>query len=201
VGVLALSALSWSAGALYSRRAALPTSPTRATAVQMIAGAVLSVILGLALGEHRSFSFADVTLVSALAVAYLFVAGALVGFSAYLWLMRVTTPSRVATHAYVNPVVAVLLGWAVAGERVTGATLVAMGVIVAAVVLIVSAPRRGEAPSTTRDEATPRRDSLRHAESAETDVALSARGRVRAIIPVWRARATKIARPIRSRST
>jgi drug/metabolite transporter (DMT)-like permease len=110
--------------------------------MQMMAGAVLTLVLAFALGEHRAFSWDKVTPVSALAIAYLLVFGALVGFSAYLWLMRVSTPSRVATHAYVNPVVAVLLGWAVAGEHVSGMTLVAMSVIVAAVVLIVSAPRR-----------------------------------------------------------
>ena len=81
-------------------------------------------------------------------MSYLVVAGALVGFSAYLWLMRVSTPSRVATHAYVNPVVAVLLGWTVLGEAVTMRTGAAMAVIVAAVVLIVSAPASAAKPAT-----------------------------------------------------
>jgi drug/metabolite transporter (DMT)-like permease len=153
VGVLTLSALAWSAGALYSRRAIVAASPARSTAMQMIAGATLALVAGLALGEHRDLSLADITPVSLLAIAYLMVAGALVGFSAYLWLMRVSTPSRVATHAYVNPVVAVLLGWAIAGEPVTARTLVAMAVIVIAVVLIVSAPgarRRDERPAAAR---------------------------------------------------
>jgi drug/metabolite transporter (DMT)-like permease len=140
VAALALAALAWSAGALYSRRAALPTGAARATGTQMLAGAALSLIVGFALGEHHTVVLSAITPVSVLAIGYLVVAGALVGFSAYLWLMRVSTPSRVATHAYVNPVVAVLLGWAVLGESVTARTGVAMAVIVAAVVLIVSAP-------------------------------------------------------------
>ena len=148
VGALVFSALSWSIGALYSRRVAqsapTPLSPARSTGMQMIAGAALTLVIALALGEHRAFSWAAVTPVSLMAVGYLLVFGALVGFSAYLWLMRVSTPSRVATHAYVNPVVAVLLGWTVAGEHVAGTTLVAMAVIVLAVILIVSAPARVE---------------------------------------------------------
>ena len=140
VAALAAAALTWSAGALYSRRVAVPGSAARTTGMQMLAGAVLSLVLGIAFGEHRSLSVAAITPASLAAIAYLVIAGALVGFSAYLWLMRVSTPSRVATHAYVNPVVAVLLGWAVLGEAVTIRTGIAMAVIVAAVVLIVSAP-------------------------------------------------------------
>lgn len=139
-GALALSALTWSAGALYSRRLAPSGSRARTTGMQMIAGALLSFVVALALGEHRELSLADITPASLVAIGYLIVAGALVGFSAYLWLMRVSTPSRVATHAYVNPVVAVLLGWAVLGEAVTTRTAVAMVVIVLAVLVIVSAP-------------------------------------------------------------
>jgi drug/metabolite transporter (DMT)-like permease len=141
VAALVLASLTWSGGALYSRRTALPKSPARATAMQMLAGSVLSLGVGFAIGEHERFSFAAITTQSVLAIAYLVVAGALVGFSAYLWLMRVSVPSRVATHAYVNPVVAVLLGWAILGESVTARTGVAMAVIVVAVILIVSGAR------------------------------------------------------------
>lgn len=197
VGALTLSALLWSIGALYSRRSPLPLSATRSTSLQMMAGAVLSVLTGLALGEHHELSLAAITPLSAIAIGYLVVAGALVGFSAYLWLMRVSTPSRVATHAYVNPVVAVLLGWAVAGERVTGMTLVAMAVIVAAVVLIVSAPRSTAARRGDRGVA--RRPSLVWS-ARRPGFVLSARARVGAIIPAWRARASKNARRLESRS-
>ena len=153
VAALALAALAWSTGALFSRRAALPAAPARATGMQMIAGALLSLGVGFAIGEHHRLSFAAITSTSLIAIAYLVVAGALVGFSAYLWLMRVSTPSRVATHAYVNPVVAVLLGWVVLGETVTVRTGIAMAVIVMAVVLIVSGARRK--PLTDSDIASP----------------------------------------------
>ena len=146
IASLALAAFTWSLGAMYSRRAAASPSPARATAMQMVAGAILSMITGFAFGEHHRLSLAAVTPASMLAVGYLVVAGALVGFTAYLWLMRVSTPSRVATHAYVNPVVAVILGWAVLGESVTSRTLVAMAVIVLAVVLIVTAPKIVRSP-------------------------------------------------------
>jgi drug/metabolite transporter (DMT)-like permease len=79
-----------------------------------------------------------VSTTSALALVYLIIFGSLMGFSAYIWLLRVTTPTRAATYAYVNPVVAVFLGWALAGEAITGQTIVAAGVIIAAVVIITT---------------------------------------------------------------
>ena len=165
-GALALAALAWSMGALFSRRAALPASPARATGMQMIAGAALSLGVGFALGEHRDLSVAAITPSSLIAIGYLVVAGALVGFTAYLWLMRVSTPSRVATHAYVNPVVAVLLGSLVLGEEITARTAVAMAVIVVAVVLIVSASAT-KRPTTNRATPLPKaRDRRRLAERA-----------------------------------
>jgi drug/metabolite transporter (DMT)-like permease len=158
---LILAALAWSGGAMYSRRSAIPGSPARATGMQMIAGAFLSMLCGFAIGEHHQFSWAAVTASSVIALAYLVLVGALVGFTAYLWLMRVSTPSRVATHAYVNPVVAVLLGWAILSEPFSQRTGIAMAVIVVAVVLIVSAPKRG------RPAARRRVLSFRHGELAE----------------------------------
>lgn len=196
VGALVLSAFLWSVGALYSRRAVAPASPARSTGMQMIAGALLSIVSGFALGEHRGLSLAGITPVSAFALAYLVVAGALIGFTAYLWLMRVSTPSRVATHAYVNPVVAVLLGWAVAGESVTGWTAVAMAVIVAAVVVIVSAPAT---KATTGTLGTDRQAAPLTTVPVEARTGLA--GRARAIIPAWRARATSRTRRLRSQST
>lgn len=196
VGALVLSAFLWSVGALYSRRAVAPASPARSTGMQMIAGALLSIVAGFALGEHRELSLAEITPASVFALAYLVVAGALIGFTAYLWLMRVSTPSRVATHAYVNPVVAVLLGWAVAGERVTGWTAVAMTVIVAAVVVIVSAPAAEATAATHETDRQPTHSTAARG-AAHTGLA----GRARAIIPAWRARATRRTRRLRSQST
>lgn len=190
VGALLVSALAWSGGSLYSRRAARPGTAARATGMQMIAGGLLSVVVGLVAGEHRAVTLSAISPASLIAIAYLVVAGALVGFSAYLWLIRVSTPSRVATHAYVNPVVAVLLGWAIAGETVTGRTMLAMAVIVVAVVLIVSAPAASRPPVTGHQPA-----------ARQPGRALSVRARARAIIPAWRARGTGTKRTTESQFT
>ncbi len=147
--VALLAALSWAAGSLYSRRAPLPARPLVGTGMEMLAGGVLLGILGIAIGEAGRIQWALISLDSLLALAYLIVFGALVGFSAYLWLLRVAPTSLVSTYAFVNPVVAVLLGWVIRGEPLTLRTVLAGGVIVAAVALIVTArPARQSAPGT-----------------------------------------------------
>jgi drug/metabolite transporter (DMT)-like permease len=134
--VLALGTLSWAAGSLYSRHAHLPASPMLATAMEMLGGGVLLLLAAGARGEWARVDPGAVSLRSALAVGYLIVFGSLVGFTAYIWLLRATTPARVSTYAYVNPVVAMVLGWALAGEPLTPRTLVAAAIIIAAVALI-----------------------------------------------------------------
>jgi len=137
--VLALGCLSWSFGSVYSRHARLPASPLLGTAMEMLAGGVLLLAAAAIRGELAAVQPAAVSLRSTLALAYLVVFGSLVAFSAYVWLLRVTTPARASTYAYVNPVVAMLLGWALAGEPLTPRTLLAAGVIVGSVVMITSA--------------------------------------------------------------
>jgi drug/metabolite transporter (DMT)-like permease len=137
-GALLLGALCWATGSLYSRRAPLPPSPLLGTAMEMLGGGACLAVAGLVSGEWGRLDLAAATPRSLLAVGYLVVFGSLVGFTAYVWLLRVSTPPLVATYAYVNPVVAVLLGWAFAGEPVTARTLVAAAVIVGAVVLITT---------------------------------------------------------------
>lgn len=136
--VLMLAALSWAAGSLYSRRARLPTRPLLATAMEMLAGGALLGVAGIARGELGDVHVSRVSGASVLALAYLIGFGSLVAFSAYVWLLRVARTSVVSTYAYVNPVVAVLLGWAILGEPVTARTLLAGGVIMVAVLLIVT---------------------------------------------------------------
>ena len=143
--MLILASLSWTAGSLYSRRAPLPSSPLLGTAMEMLGGGAGLLVAGLVAGEWRRFELAAASPRSLLAVAYLVIFGSLVGFTAYIWLLRVTTPALVATYAYVNPVVAVFLGWALAGEPVTARTLVAAGVIVGAVMLITTYRARPQA--------------------------------------------------------
>lgn len=134
---LLTAALLWAIGSLQSRRVALPASTLLATAMEMIAGGAILLAVAGATREWSGFSLAAVSTKSWLALGYLIVAGSLLGFSAYIFLLGATTPARVSTYAYVNPVVAVFLGWLFAGEAVTPRTILATLVIVAAVALII----------------------------------------------------------------
>jgi drug/metabolite transporter (DMT)-like permease len=159
VGTLAVlfAALSWASGSLWPRRAALPDDPLVATGLEMVAGGILLTVVGLAGGELGRLDLAAASTASLAAVAYLVVFGSLVAFTAYVWLLRNASTSLVGTYAYVNPVVAVLLGWAVLAEPVTPRMLAAGAVIVAAVALIVSArPSTGAASSPSTPRPTPR---------------------------------------------
>jgi drug/metabolite transporter (DMT)-like permease len=134
-----LASLSWAWGSLYGQRAPLPESPLAATGMQMLGGGALLLLVSTLTGEPARFALSDLSLKSALAVGYLIVFGAIVAFTAYVWLLRVAPPVLVSTYAYVNPVVAVLLGWAFAGEPLTAGTLISAAVILAGVALITSA--------------------------------------------------------------
>jgi drug/metabolite transporter (DMT)-like permease len=138
-----LCSFLWAAGSIYSRHAATPASPFLATGMQMLAGGTALLLVSAALGEPWAFDADGVSLRSLLGFAYLIVFGSIVAFSAYIWLLRVSTPARVSTYAYVNPVVAVLLGWALADEALTARMIVAAAVIVGGVALITLAPRQG----------------------------------------------------------
>jgi drug/metabolite transporter (DMT)-like permease len=155
--VLLLAALSWVVGSLYSRKAVLPKSTLLAISMEMIAGGLLLWIFGLSLGEGGRLHAEQISLRAVLSLGYLVVFGSLIGFSAYIWLLKVSTPARVTTYAYVNPVVAVLLGWAFAGEALTLRIGLATAAIVGAVALIIrfggearSEPARAEASKGPR---------------------------------------------------
>lgn len=161
VGALALltAALCWSFGSLYARRAKLPASTLTATAMEMIAGGTWLWVAGLLLGEGSRLDLADVSLRSAVSLLYLIVFGSLIGFTAYVWLLKVSTPARVSTYAYVNPIVAVTLGALFAGEAITLRVALAALVIVGAVALIVKArmrPSRRPAAASPGAAAAPR---------------------------------------------
>lgn len=138
-GVLMLIAatFSWGVGSLYSPKAALPTSTFLGIGMEMIAGGALLFGVGLVSGEGVGFHLDAVTLKSLLALAYLIVFGSLFGFSAYVWLLKHSTPARASTYAFVNPVIAVILGWALAGEAFTARIALAGGIIVAGVCTIL----------------------------------------------------------------
>jgi drug/metabolite transporter (DMT)-like permease len=131
-----LGALSWSAGIVYSRRSKLSGSPLLLSALSLLSGAVLLLTAGTMLGEYRGFSFAAVTARSWWALAFLIVFGSVIAFTAYNWLLEHYSPTLVATHTYVNPIVAVLLGWLFAGEAVTLNVLLATAIIIGAVILV-----------------------------------------------------------------
>jgi drug/metabolite transporter (DMT)-like permease len=145
---LVVASLSWAAGSLYARHAPLPKRPLVGTGMEMLAGGMLLAFVGAARGEFAQLDSAAVSLESVLGLGYLIVFGSLVAFAAYVWLLRVTRTTLVSTYAYVNPVVAVFLGWAVLAEPITAGTLVAGAIIVVAVALIVSArPAKQSSPS------------------------------------------------------
>ncbi len=134
------SPLSWALGSLYATRGPLPRRPLVATGIEMLCGGVLLTSVGLAVGEGAAVHLERISLASWFSLLYLIVFGSLVAFSAYVWLLGRVPTTAVATYAYVNPLVAVLLGWAILGERVTGQTLIAGALIVVAVALILSRP-------------------------------------------------------------
>jgi drug/metabolite transporter (DMT)-like permease len=134
--VLILAAASWAWGSVISKSAPLPESPFLATSLEMIAGGVLCLLVAALSGELKGFSVSEVSGRAALCWLYLVVFGSLVAFTAYIWLLGVTSIAKVGTYAYVNPIVAVLLGWAVLAEPVTWRTVVAAAVILLGVALV-----------------------------------------------------------------
>ncbi len=156
--MLTLASLTWALGSLYSRATDLPESPLMATGIQMLAGGALMLAAGAAFGELAHFHLAQVTRPSLVGFLYL-IAAAVVAFTAYLWLLRAAPPALVSTYSYVNPLVAVFLGWAIAGEPITGRTLAAAVVIVASVAMITLA-RSQEAAQKAQPEPLPQAADL-----------------------------------------
>lgn len=144
--VLTFGAASWAVGSLYARQAPLPRNAVFGTGLEMLAGGALLLILGAAAGELGRVDLSRASTASLAGFFYLVVFGSLIGFTAFAWLLRVASPAAVSTYAFVNPVVAVLLGWAIAHEQVSSRTVVAAAVIVGSVALITWATTRKAAP-------------------------------------------------------
>jgi drug/metabolite transporter (DMT)-like permease len=161
--VLAAGSILWAIGSLYIGRNPRPPSALIANGVQMLAGGVALLALGAIAGELGRLDLAAASTRSLLSLLYLFTAGSLVGFTAYTYLLQVSTPAKVSTYAYVNPVVAVFLGWAFASEEITAPRLVAAAVILAGVAIITIAGgaqhsaggARAEMPGSRRLEEEP----------------------------------------------
>jgi len=139
VAALLAGAVFWAWGSLRSRTARLPASPLLANGMQMIAGGALLVAAGIGSGEGARLHPADISLASLLGLGYLISFGSIVAYNAYLWLLKNADPTWVSTYAFVNPIVAVFLGWLVASERFAPRALLATAIIVLAVVTITVA--------------------------------------------------------------
>lgn len=140
VGLIALiiAPICWAGGTVYGRYARLPSSPLLSTGIQMLAGGALLFLLGTVTGEWQQFDISRISTTSIIAFFYLVTFGAIIAFTAYIFLLKHTTPARAATYAYVNPPLAVLLGWVLRGETLTPGMIVAAGIIVAAVFIIIT---------------------------------------------------------------
>ncbi len=150
IAALVIACALWSTGSLFARRAALPASPFLTTAMEMIAGGVALMLIGSATGEWPRVNLAAIGPRSWAALAYLVAFGSIAALSAYTWLLTVAPAARVATYAYVNPVIAVLLGALLGAEPLTPRVVISAAVIVAAVALTVSGVRPDAAPATAQ---------------------------------------------------
>jgi drug/metabolite transporter (DMT)-like permease len=137
--VLMFGSLSWAIGSFWSRDAELPESGLLTTGMEMLGGGLLLFLAGIVSGELTNFDLGAVSNASFAGWIYLIVFGSLIGFTSYIWLLDKVSPARLGTYAYVNPIVAVLLGWAVAGERLSLRTGVAAAIVICAVALITTA--------------------------------------------------------------
>lgn len=151
--VLVLASLSWAAGSLFTQHAARSSSGMNAAATQMLSGGLLLVVAAFVAGEPSHLDLAHASSRSLLGFLYLVTFGSLVGFTAYLYVLAHTTAAKAATYAYVNPVVAVALGWSLADEPVTARTLVAAAVILGSVAIITIARETIRAPEPESERA------------------------------------------------
>ena len=136
VGVIIVASLGWAIGSLYGTRAPSAKSAILASGMQMLTGGAVLLVIGTLTGEWSALDVAAVSLNSGLAFVYLIIFGALVAYTAYRWLLKNVSPTVVTTYAYVNPAVAIFLGWAIAGETIKPQMLVGAAIIVGSVALI-----------------------------------------------------------------
>lgn len=152
--VLFIGTAGWATGSLYSKYKKVTASVTMKAAVQMLAAGIVSILAGLLEGEQNYFVINQVSWQSLAALVYLILMGSLVGYMSYIWLLSVKPASIVGTYAYVNPVVAVFLGWLIAGEQITLQQMIALAVILAGVILVNFAPAPKKAIPVSNAEET-----------------------------------------------
>ena len=134
--VLVLGSISWATGSLYSKYKKTNGSTSMKASIQMMAAGIVSMITGISSGELQQFAWSHVSSAAVMAVVYLITFGSFIGYMSFVWLMTVRPPSLVGTYAYVNPVVAVFLGWFFAHEQITWHQVVALLIILAGVIIV-----------------------------------------------------------------
>jgi drug/metabolite transporter (DMT)-like permease len=150
--VLIAASMAWAFGSVYNSRGARPESAAMSTGLQMLGGSVALVAGGLALGEGHQAAVTPISGASWAGWLYLVTFGSLIGFTAYIYLLKEVSPAKASTYAYVNPVVAMLLGWAIAGESITARTLVAAAIILGGVALITVAGQSSASRPSARSQ-------------------------------------------------
>jgi drug/metabolite transporter (DMT)-like permease len=153
---LLVAGISWALGSALTRKLPLPSDKAMSSGAQMLVGGILLTLTALSLGEFRGFHIQAVSQRAWIALAYLIVAGSIVAFTAYVWLIHHESPTKVGTYAYVNPVVAVVLGYLFAGEALSFRTIVGTALILVSVVVITTTPRRqgSNLPQTSESAGT-----------------------------------------------
>jgi drug/metabolite transporter (DMT)-like permease len=136
------ASLAWASGSIFARHQPLPRSPLLSMAMQTLSGGTVLCLFAILTGETQKFHLAEVTMRSWLGLVYLIVFGSALGFSAYVYILKHSTAAHVATYAFVNPVVALFLGWLLAAEPLSLRTLLASGIILTAVILVITAPHK-----------------------------------------------------------
>jgi drug/metabolite transporter (DMT)-like permease len=167
--VVLLASFLWAVGTMYTQGARLPSSSSLSSAMQMMMGGVLLCVVGLGTGEAGRLHLSAMTMKSVLALAYLTFFGSLVAFTAFTWLHKVSSPTRNSTYAYVNPVVAVCVGWLFAGEAVGIRTLVATAIILSGVALVSGQTEPEPAHEPARSQHKERPALSGHAEYSAAD--------------------------------
>ena len=155
VVLLVLASFFWAAASFWSKRVSLPKDPFASTAMQMVGGGMISLVAGTIHGEFEGLDFSDFSDSSVIAFSYLVSIGSLVAFTAYVWLLQNAPISKVATYAYVNPVIAIFLGWALLSEEITMTVLIGAAVIIGSVAFTVR--KESEPGRVGNDDGEPER--------------------------------------------
>jgi drug/metabolite transporter (DMT)-like permease len=150
---LLVAGISWSVAAVFTRKLRLPESKVMSSGAQMLAGGILLTLTAAMLGEFRCFHIEAVSIRAWLALTYLIIAGSIVGFTAYVWLIHHESPTKVGTYAYVNPVVAVLVGYFLGGEALGARTVVGTLLVLVSVVVITTTPKKSVGVKAVVNEA------------------------------------------------